>query len=332
MFRMLIALCAVAICATNALADTGVLGKVTFNQHEIEDKARRVDLSDPITVFAQIFSQLDDEVVVYPTENYYYFTFFANGRKYSGNFRLHPVQRDEGKITFAYFDASNRSWIRYRHLGAKDNVIVESVADLTYSVRFRQRTVLFHLNSVNQESPSAQILRAGEEFVGRSFDESGLVLLLVFNHQSNGFLWILDPEQMVEVVMTELSPTLFLHVLSGFTFFRSPGVDRLVLLAVDHWNVVRNTYFDGPFDQLPDNWLADTSFRTLAERVLPGTKGRINSRGEYKDIEARVAIQPYRHYRSLTQVLAHEAACWQRQRSIPEWSGALMRCLFGMDQ
>ena len=47
-------------------------------------------LDDPKEVFARVFEQLESEVIVYPTENYYYFSFFANGRKYSGNLRLHP--------------------------------------------------------------------------------------------------------------------------------------------------------------------------------------------------------------------------------------------------
>ena len=329
MLSLVITLLVTAICFTVALADTEILGRVTFNEHEIEEKARRVDLDDPMRVFSHVFSHLDDEVMVYPTENYYYFGLYANGRKYSGNFRLHPKTRDKGQVDFAYFDTSDPNWKRHQVLGEKDGVIVRKVDELTYAIRYSERSVTFHLNPIGQGSADVSIRSSGEEHIGRSVDESGLVLILAFDYRANGFLWILDRNQMMDVPLVQLSPTLAVHVPSGFVFFRFPGTERYVLAAVDRWHVVRNTYFDGPFDQLPDNWLDDTSFRVMAERAMPSIKGRINARGEYNNSEMRVAIQPYMHYHFLGDVLAREAACWQL--GMPS-SALFIRCLIASDR
>lgn len=52
-------------------------------------------------VFQFVFNQLPDEVTVYPTENYYYYSFYHNGIELSGNIRLDALDRDKGIVHFA---------------------------------------------------------------------------------------------------------------------------------------------------------------------------------------------------------------------------------------
>ena len=75
------------------------------NEIAIEDATRRTALGvdDPVAVFAFIFGALPDRVRVYPTENYFYFSFFHNGTRYAGNIRLAVVDRDNGKLHFEYY-------------------------------------------------------------------------------------------------------------------------------------------------------------------------------------------------------------------------------------
>jgi len=68
-----------------------------------------LNVSDALSVLSYILTSLPDEVVVHPTENYYYFSFFLDGLKYSGNLRLDASDRDNGKIHLAYFSA-NSEW------------------------------------------------------------------------------------------------------------------------------------------------------------------------------------------------------------------------------
>ena len=55
-------------------------------------------------MLAWVLESLPDRVKVYPTENYYYFHFFHQGVRYAGNLRLDMMDRDKGKLHFAYFE------------------------------------------------------------------------------------------------------------------------------------------------------------------------------------------------------------------------------------
>jgi len=66
-------------------------------------RATTLDVADPIAVFAFVLDNLPDRVKVYPTENYYYFTFIHKGVPYAGNIRLDASNRDEGKVNFGYY-------------------------------------------------------------------------------------------------------------------------------------------------------------------------------------------------------------------------------------
>ena len=61
---------------------------VTTNDYFIKGLYETFNLSNDKEVFAYVFSQLDDEATVFPTENYYYFKFVAAGKKFGGTFSL----------------------------------------------------------------------------------------------------------------------------------------------------------------------------------------------------------------------------------------------------
>src|SRR5690606_35104610 len=83
--------------------------KLHTNEQYLEElqQGGGLDIADLRAVFAFVFGSLDDEVTVYPTENYYYFSFFHRGVPYQGNIRLATVDRDEGVLHFAYFPAGS---------------------------------------------------------------------------------------------------------------------------------------------------------------------------------------------------------------------------------
>jgi hypothetical protein len=74
------------------------------NQAYLEEAVRTtiLDTADPMAVFAFVLNSLPDRVKVYPTENYYYFTFVHRGVPYAGNIRLDTADRDAGKVSFGY--------------------------------------------------------------------------------------------------------------------------------------------------------------------------------------------------------------------------------------
>src|SRR5438045_1310350 len=126
---------------------------VMFNQQFIEGLYSRLDLKDQMAVFQTVFAAMGDEVVVYPTENYYYFQLYANGTTTWGNLRLDAGDRDQGVMHLGYFeyDENGRRQDREGHdkvLSAADGVLVKHIAPLVYSVEYLGKIVRFHLHDV----------------------------------------------------------------------------------------------------------------------------------------------------------------------------------------
>src|ERR1039458_4840491 len=76
------------------------------NEAFVEDATRATTLptTDLMAMLAFVLGSLPDSVKVYPTENYYYFSFYHNSTRYAGNIRLDASDRDEGKLHFAYYE------------------------------------------------------------------------------------------------------------------------------------------------------------------------------------------------------------------------------------
>lgn len=269
-----------------------------YSQHKIDK---------PVDVFAKVFNSLADEVTIYPSENYYYFRFATNGSWYWGNFRLSHDVRDKGKIHFAYARHHDYSSLEYLLLGDKHGVTVEQLEAFIYSVKFNNKKVIFHLNNDPQHPPKGLKSFRGEEWIGRSTDESGFRFLLYFNSDMRHFYWVLDPDQAVEWKFTAVG-SIFYHPDSAFAFYQDPIDKRLVLVGVNRWNIEANNYYDGPFDQLPDNILAKTKFSEYVQLAYPETRGYINKYGEFED-ETRVGIIPYLSYDSPEELAEYVDAC-----------------------
>ncbi|MDP6717081.1 MAG: hypothetical protein QGF59_00445, partial [Pirellulaceae bacterium] len=102
-----------------------------FNQRIIEGlSAQDLDIQNVDQVFGHIFSRLPDEVTVYPSENYYYFVLYADQRQFWGNMRLPSGQREDGLLSFAYFEfdefpvGQRTGLTRSKFYDAEDGVII----------------------------------------------------------------------------------------------------------------------------------------------------------------------------------------------------------------
>jgi hypothetical protein len=64
--------------------------KLYTNEAYVEEVTQTTTLAvnDPMAVFAFVLNSLPDRMKVYPTENYYYFTFIHGGAPYAGNIRI----------------------------------------------------------------------------------------------------------------------------------------------------------------------------------------------------------------------------------------------------
>ncbi|KTD30517.1 hypothetical protein [Legionella israelensis] len=268
-------------------------------------------------VFQFIFNQLPDEVTVYPTENYYYYSFYHNGIELSGNIRLDALDRDKGIVHFAYFSTYNR-WNeelinKYKKFAAKDNLQVKKISDLRYQLTLDKKSVIFNLNDLRNITPPASKIRKDEQFIGPVFDESGIQFYLVYNPKVKRFYYILNEHETVPDTFTpsRISNDILIGTRTGFSFYRDNYKNRLILIGVYAGNSMVNNYFDGPFDQLPDNFIKGDQLKNAFIDQRPELKGEIDRFGNTDNGASRVLITPYIHY-SYEQQLSVYKDCTQK--------------------
>jgi hypothetical protein len=174
----------------------------------------------------------------------------------------------------------------------------------TYDVAYSDHQVRFSLQRLPQALPKGLQLRDGEQFVMRTFDESGLRFVLLFDQGTNGFLWVLDPSVKVSDTFRDLGGNAVAGRRTGFVFFVDEELGgRKTLGCVRKASVEANDHYDGPFDQLADNYVGRTRIAEYLVRWRPGLKGKIDAYGYYLDDqpERRVAITCYGTYRELSE-------------------------------
>jgi hypothetical protein len=291
------------------------------NQAYIEEVTREssLDAKDPNAVFAFVFANLPDNVTVYPTENFYYFTFIDNGVPYDGNIRLDASNRDEGKVIFAYSedlegwrgDTPKISIV----LDASAGLQLEKIDRLVYRMTYRGRTVVFKLVDLSDVRPPASALAPTEKFIGPVFDESGIRFFLVFDQKLKIFHFILDETVRVADQLEPSTRTerILLGKRTGFGFYRDQLRDRKILIGAYEPNMATNTYFDGPFDQLPDNFIKGESLRDALIANDASLKGKIDRFGGFPGGEERLGVDPYWPYRSVSDLYIFDRCATARQ-------------------
>jgi hypothetical protein len=275
------------------------------NQAYLEEAARpsALDVGDPMAVFAFVLNSLPDRVKVYPTENYYYFTFIHRGVPYAGNIRLDAADRDAGKVNFGYYEDHSR-WkpdapVTFRLLGAADGVKLEKADRFAYRLSYGAKTVLFELNDLSQEKPPAQAIGDDERFIGPIFDESGIRFFLIYSAKLKIFHYVLDETAPVadSFFPAKRTDRIVIGKRTGFAFYRDHRLERKILIGVFLGNAEANNYFDGPFDQLPDNFIEGETLREALIEIDPKLKGQIDRFGAWPGGEQRYMIAPYVMYR-----------------------------------
>ncbi len=281
-----------------------------------------LDINDVEAVFDYVLSMLPAEVKVYPTENYYYFRFHHGGIEYAGNIRLAAIDRDDGLVHFAYFPSANagvrEGGMHYKPLSCEDGVALEKLGPLAYRVTHGNRSVTFLLNDLAEERPPDGYLNGNEDYLGPVFDESGLEFFLVFNRDLKIFHYILNETRQVPDQFRPASFTDSIQIgrRTGFAFYRDQR-ERKILIGVLIYNVSVNNYYDGPFDQLPDNFIVGDKLKSAIEASDPSVVGRLDEYGYFTTGEGRYLIGPYLQY-SDEQQLAPFHLCATNPGVVPQ--------------
>jgi hypothetical protein len=147
----------------------------------------------------------------------------------------------------------------------------------------------------------------------------------LFNAKLKIFLYVLDE---TVAPADDFAPAkvgdgrILIGARTAFALYRDDRRNRKILIGVNDANVAANNYFDGPFDQMPDNFIAGDSFRQAVLAAEPDLKGNIDRYGALSD-SARVVIAPYMQYRRPAD-LAIFRACTTSKRVAP---ASYYRCL-----
>jgi len=292
------------------------------NQAYVEEVMGKtaLDPNDVMAVFGYVISKLPERVKVYPTENYYYFWFIHNGIRYAGNIRLDASDRDEGKVIFAYYEDTSvwydEADTKHKVLDASDGVKLEKVEDLVYKLTYRDKSVTFALNDLRGVKPPASALGPDELFLGPIFDESAIQFYLLFNKKLKIFHYVLNEAAPVpdKFFSPKGRPRITVGKRTGFAFYQDHRLDRKILIGAFEGNMRANNYFDGPFDQLPDNFVEGDILRQVILQVRPQLKGQLDRFGAAPDGSIRFNIGPYLPYRELTDLNPIDSCAMKKQK------------------
>jgi len=328
LLNLLGALAALAFSFAPAHAQEGP--PLETNQSYVEGVQRsmtsgfKLDTKDEMAVFGFVMSKLPERVKVFPTENYYYFGFYLNGIRYAGNIRLDASNRDEGKADSGYIE-DTAQWdddapVQHIVLDAAHGVTIEKVEDLVYRVTYQGKSVIFALNDLRGVKPPAGALGAAEIYLGPIFDESAVQFYLVFNKKLKIFHYILNEEAKVpdSFFSPDKTDRVMVGKRTGFAFYKDHRLKRKIMIGAFEGNMRANNYFDGPFDQLPDNFVEGDILRRVILQVQPSLKGEIDRFGGAPDGSVRYLIGPYLPYKQLNDLKPiHD--CAMRKQKQPDY-------------
>ena len=334
LIHSLFAILAAFAAASPAAAQDTARPKLQTNEAYVDEITARTTLAidDPMAVFEFVFGSLPQRVKVYPTENYYYFSFVHNGRRYAGNIRLDASNRDDGKADFAYFedtsDWNDDAQIKHVLLDGSLGVAVDKLERFVYRVSYRGKSVVFALNDLADVKPPPTAIGADEAFLGPIFDESAIRFFLVYNAKQKAFHYLLDETVAVaeDFFRAQGTDRILIGKRTGFAFYRDYRLNRKILIGVYEGNWRANNYFDGPFDQLPDNFIEGDTLRRAILDLRPDLKGKIDRFGGSPGGEVRHLIAPYLRYRTEGDLYpVHGCATRNKERA------AYARCFIGGD-
>ena len=329
LFILITQVIVVSVVAQELQNNTGFIS----NESVIKGLYTQPDLEDPVSIFKYVFKNLEKEVDVYPSENYYYFVFPAYGKTLWGSISLSAHNRDNGILSFGYIEKSNDFLgEEFDAIGGSkdftkdDGLILEKINPFRYSVKYDGKIVIFNLKKLLISPPVKANLIDGETFVGPNFDESGLQFFLIYNKDQKHLYWVLNEDQYVPEEFEFETKYLLIGKRTGFAFYNDTLNNRKILIGVDGYNVLKNNWYDGPFDQMPDNYVytGQLEVRKYIESVYPADSGKIDKYGNYLEEEGvRLAVAPYYAYYSREDLVALMEECIKTASSPSE----LYRCV-----
>ena len=255
--------------------------------------------SQPLEV--ALFAEMAARISILPSENCLYSSFSDGSQTgYRGCLSIRLRPEEIGGLRF--FDKRADHSDKQGHaelLSADEGLRLVRLGQFSYSLELDCKRVDFDFQQLPLLKPSRSILRSSELYLGPAFDESGLHFSLLFDRETNCFLWILNDDFPTHDTFASGLGNLEIGRRTRFAFLSDDRNRRRVLVGVSKAEAQANSYYDGPFDQLPDNYIAtgEVQLQKYIELNNPDRRGQIDEFGFFKLLPAyRVAIMPYHLY------------------------------------
>jgi hypothetical protein len=313
--RVAVFTCAVLLAFAAGRLNSCSSATVETDENLILGSRTSVDVDKAEAVFDHVFQSLPLRNVVYPSGDHYYFSFYCSRGLVRGNLRLTPELRKNGTIGLTYSPGvPGRDQTISVRLGRSQGVHLMNLGRHACLCSYGAKVVVFLLNgSVTDPGIDKQLL-PGESAAVSVFDESGLQFNLVFQNAPAHLFWILNRELPVAEDFDQATADIMIGRRTRFAFFVDQPIHRWTLVGVDRRNSKENTWFDGPFDQLPAEEMEPgrLRLREYLEYVYPSVRGQIDEHGRYKLLPDRdVPVMPWVLYDSIED-LAFIESCKQR--------------------
>lgn len=254
----------------------------------------------PALVASVVLAGIEDRVPVIPTEEYFYFEILYDGVWIAGNLRT--TEASQGVLHCGYYMRHDPRRSRYAPLSAADGVCVSERASSggreVYIVDEKSgASATFEvLDAAGLPFRDAMPLRAGESVVSPVIDESGTAFLLLYDLVTCTFAYVHAASPADDPLVPLDEPGGWQGRASGFVYAEDSW-GRLVLAGVRRDEIAMNTFYDGPFDQVPPR----LALRDLLRWAYPGIEARradtLDPHGNWLgQAGSRVAIVPYLDY------------------------------------
>lgn len=275
-------------------------GTALLQRLETEGLSWEELFNNPRLMLSIVLASCSSVTSVIPTENYYYYEIWYQGVNIAGNIRVSDA--NDGIIHCGYYLRSNPQNSRYAAFGSSDDICISMknsayIDEITIQDDRTDISVIFLSRKASSLRFSDNLILAYSELiVSPIIDESGNAFALVYDTSTCKFDYYLcvqspeDPAVWIEDWSCWYAPR------SGFVYLEDI-FNRLQLIGVCADEIRSNSFYDGPFDQVPPR----LHLREFLRAAYPGLE---SARGDSLDqhgnwintFGTRVAIMPYIEY------------------------------------
>jgi hypothetical protein len=241
---------------------------VVFRGQEIVDSSdkNKTDFTDIDKVFRLVFNNMPDVSDVVVSNGFHYFRIYESGHEYWGNFYLYE-ENVAPHFFFVFYKRENRPPpykinVYFLENGSLPDLSISKIVSTTvptFKVKLGNETKFFKIHPFNTSCKNRNIANT-EKVFGTIKDESGVDFCLVFDNRNRSFFFTLESPRSTLIKSDFISETSYFQPHTGFFFDYEPEYDRFILIGVAQHDFERNTYFDGPSDQLPCELVESDAF------------------------------------------------------------------------